>query len=71
MPEYNIDFPRVAFAPGLEATQAPGVNLPPYVMVSAGSKKVYEDDSEGWTTVKRGGRRNKPRYARQTEYYMY
>lgn len=71
MASYNIDFPRVAFAPGLEATQAPGSNPPTYVMVTAGSKKVHDDDSEGWTTVKKGGRRNKPRYARQTEYYMY
>lgn len=71
MSSHTTDFPRLAFAPGLEATQAPGANPPMYVMVSAGSKKLHEDDSEGWTTVKKGPRRSKPRYARQTEYYMY
>ena len=65
------DIPRLAFAPGLEATQGARVQLPAYVTVSFSSKKEYEDDSEGWTTVKRGGRRNKVRHVRQTEYYMY
>ncbi len=68
----TADCPRIPFAPGLEATQ--GRNGPPmnYAPVSFGSKREYEDDSEGWTTVtkgkKRGGRRKT--YV-QSEYYMY
>jgi hypothetical protein len=69
----SADCPRIPFAPGLEATQrwdAPPRK--PYTPVSFGSKREYEDDSEGWTAVtkgkKHGGRRKA--YA-AAEYYMY
>lgn len=65
----TADCPRIAYAPGLEATQGRGASLS-YTPVSFTSKREYADDTEGWTTVKRQQKRKKYN-AHATEYYMY
>ncbi len=62
--------PRLAFPPGLEATQGPNAVTKAYVTISFSSKREYADDSEGWTVVKRAGGKRKKNH-RATEYYMY
>jgi hypothetical protein len=65
----NVDCPRIPYAPGLEATQ--GSHIPmTYATVSFTSKREYADETDGWTTVKRGGKRKQSRIP-TTEYYMY
>ena len=65
----NVDCPRIPYAPGLEATQGSHIPLN-YASVSFASKREYADESDGWTTVKRGNKR-KQRHVHSTEYYMY
>jgi hypothetical protein len=65
----TADCPRIPYAAGLEATQGSAVPMT-YSTVSFTSKRQYADDSEGWTTVKRVGKR-KQRHVHATEYYMY
>ncbi len=62
--------PRLAFPPGLEATQGPDAVNKAYVPISFSSKREYADDSEGWTQVKRAGGKRK-KHQRGNEYYMY
>ena len=68
----TADCPRIPFAPGMELTQ--GRTGPPmnYATVSFGSKREYEDDSEGWTTVTKGKKRGgRGKVYAKAEYYMY
>lgn len=69
----TADCPRIPFPPGLEETQGRHANPPPYAPVSFGSKRTYDDDSEGWTTVTKGNKRGRRRTTAYTvtEYYMY
>ena len=71
----TADCPRIPFAPGMELTQGRTVKHGAYCPVSFGSKREYEDDSEGWTTVKKVGKR-KRRTVRSdaylaAEHYLY
>jgi hypothetical protein len=43
-------WPRLAFLPGLEATQGPNAHPAPYRTVFFGATHEYAED-EGWTTV--------------------
>ena len=49
MPIYKVDFPRVPYAPGLEATQTPGKYAPMYTFPA-----LSED--AGWTTIRHKSR---------------
>jgi hypothetical protein len=66
------DCPRIPFAPGMDATQGRGGPVMNYAPVSFGSKREYEDDSEGWTTVSKSKKRaGRGKAYAKPEYYMY
>jgi len=54
----KVDWPRVAFLPGLEPTQGPNAPNVPYRTPFFGADREYAED-EGWTTIRYRSRSRK------------
>jgi len=57
MPYSSEPIPRIAFPPGLEATQAPNAALPAYKMISYAAAQ----ETEHWTTYHGRGKKSSNR----------